>query len=446
METAEKTESKKAHDDVSHEAIQPERPFIDNLPGGLRLRWQYTDIEFAADIVRITDKATAEVTFFYSAPESDRETLLLATNRLDCLSSTQKYNLIRQLREIGYTKDFIQFIDWERKVNDIALAVLQNCRSDQPTVEVRADPGITLTPDYLLAPVLYKNHPNIIFGEYGSLKSFVALMIAYIVQLPHPNNKLGFIPGSKAAFCLYLDYEDEQSSFTRRWTALQRGFRPGDDLELTIFYRRMKASLAESVESLRQDITENHIELLIVDSLGPAARGNLNDPEPAIQYHQALRALGGVTSLTLAHTSKDPLTKKRTIFGSIFFTNLARSIWECKAEVQPEEDEAIISLKQVKANLSKFHPAIGCKFNFDNDKNIITIAEADLGDTELSSELSTRSLIKTELLRNGAMSLTELKARLPDRKATTVERELRRLQGKYKEVIHLENDTWALAS
>jgi hypothetical protein len=175
-----------------------------------------------------------------------------------------------------------------------------------------------------------------------------ALVIAFIVQLPYPDNKLGLTTASESAYCLYADYEDDESSFTKRWTAIQNGF--GVQARMPIFYKRMTTSLPDSVDSLRQAIAEKNVKLLIVDSLGPAARGNLNDPEPAIQYHQALRALG-VTSLTLAHNSKDTLTKKKTIFGSVFFTNLARSIWESKAEGEPSGHEVLISLKHTSANL-----------------------------------------------------------------------------------------------
>jgi hypothetical protein len=181
-----------------------------------------------------------------------------------------------------------------------------------------------------------------------------------------------------------------------------------------MLYRRMTTTLADSVESLQQIIGDNQVKLLIIDSLGPAARGNLNDPEPAIKYHEALRKLG-ITSLTLAHNSKDQFTRKRTIFGSVFFTNLARSVWECKAEQETGEDEAIISLKHTKANLSRLHPPLGYRFTF-TDKSI-TICKADLRDTGLSGELPLSVRIKG-LLRGGAMPIKDIAGALEANEAS----------------------------
>lgn len=383
--------------------FQPERPFIDVFAGGFRLRWVYSDIEFAADITRLTDKATAEVTWYYSSPDSDRETLLLSTNRVDFLSTTQKSNLVKQLGNIGYTDEFIAFGDWERKVNDIALAVIQNCRKDIPAVEVRIETNISLAPEYAIKPVLYRGLPNIIFGDYASLKSLTTMVLAYIVQLPYTENGLGLSPGKETSTrCLWLDYEGQRDSFARQWSAIQRGFMPDSDLENIILYKEMTVPLADAIPTVRDETISNDIDMVIIDSLGPAAGGNLNDPEPAIRYHEALRLLGA-TSLTLAHNSKDPNTDIKSVFGSVFFSNLARSIWQCKAEKEPMENRATVSLKHVKASLSQLHGALGLAFNFDEETNRITVTKTDLRDTSLAGDLPLSIRIKN-LLRTGAMS------------------------------------------
>lgn len=436
----EKIEEIKTEEATQLEQFIPERPFIDEFPGGFRLRWVYIDIEFAADVARITDKAIAEVTWFYSLPNSDKETLLLSSTRIDFLAPTQRANHVKQLREIGYLDQFIQFIDWERKVNDIALAVLQRCRQDSPAIEVRSEPDISLAADYIIKPILYRGLPNIIFGDYGSLKSLTAMALAYIAQLPYADNELDLIPGRETSTCcLWLDYEGQRESFKRQWTAIQRGFMPDSELENIILYKEATLPLADIVTSVRDEMEAHKIECLIIDSLGPAAGGNLNDPEPAIRYHEALRALGG-TSLTLAHNSKDLNSGTKSIFGSVFFSNLARSIWQCKAEKEPIDNYATVSLKQIKASLSQLHGTIGLLYHFDEESNRITVTKTDLRDTELSSELPTRLRIKNELLRNGAMTMADLKARLPDIKGETVERTARRS----KELIHLEDGTWAV--
>jgi len=338
----------------------------------------------------------AELSFWHD--NADYKLLLLQT-KANLLSSSNTASLIRRLQNCN---DGLRYLPWDWILTCVTYKVIKNVRQGEPVETIWPDEDNNLKPAYLLEPILYLNHPTVIFGDYGSLKSLFAVMIGYTVQLPYPDNNLGLITAKESTHCLYLDYEDDPSSFKKRWGAIQRGF--GVEAPMPILYRRMTSTLADSVESLQQIKKDKDIKLLIVDSLGPAARGNLNDPEPAIRYHEGLRKLG-ITSLTLAHNSKDPLTRKRTIFGSVFFTNLARSVWECKAEQEAGEDEAVIGLKHQKANLSRLHSPLGYKFTFTD--NSITVVKADLIDTGLSRELPLSAQIKN-LLRNGAMPIKEI--------------------------------------
>lgn len=335
----------------------------------------------------------AEILFFSN---NGTDEVLLDRNRVNLLSASTKHVQARKLERIR------EDVPWDDALTWVTHLTLELAQQGEPVEKIWPSEEDNLVPSYLLEPLLYQNHPTVIFGDYGSLKSLFALAVGYVAQLPYSNNKLGLITAKESTHCLYLDYEDDPSSFRKRWSAISKGF--GIEAPMSILYRRMTSTLIDSVESLQSIIANEEIGLLIIDSLGPAARGNLNDPEPAIRYHEALRKFG-ITSLTLAHCSKDQLTRKRTIFGSIFFTNLARAVWECKAEQEAGEDEAIISLRHTKANLSKLHSLLGYKFTFTNDS--ITIAKTDLRDTGLSGELPLSVRIK-DLLRDGAMTVKQI--------------------------------------
>lgn len=327
------------------------------------------------------------------------------------------------------------WVDWERILADVSWRAIKFYRDGNVAEEIWPSEDDTLEVEYLLEPLLYLNHPAVIFGDYSSLKSLFSLAIAYVVQLPYHDNALGLTTEKESTLCLYLDYEDDHSSFRKRWSALDRGFGKG---ATPILYMRMTGTLSDSVEQLQRIIHDKNIGLIIVDSLGPAARGNLNDTEPAIKYHAALRQLG-ITSLTLAHTAKDQLTKKRTIFGSVFFTNLARSVWECKAEQETGEDEAVVSLKHTKANLSRLHPPLGYKFSFIG--NSITAVKADLRDTGLSGELPLPWQIKN-LLREESLTMREIVEELgkgEDSIKTTLSRMARK-----EELVKLPEHKWGL--
>ena len=124
---------------------------------------------------------------------------------------------------------------------------------------------------------------------------------------------------------------------------------------------------------------------------------------------------------------------------------MARSIWQCKAQKEPLDNSATVSLKQIKASLSQLHGTVGLLYDFDEQNNRITVAKTDLKDSDLATELAPRPRIKNELLRNGAMTMADLKARLPDIKGETVERTTRRMESDWNELIHLEDGTWAVA-
>jgi len=400
-------------------------------PDAVTFRWTLPDVDVLVDADHFTTTGQADLTFWYETGQNTH--LLLPTTTVNLKSASARASVIKQIRD---TEDSLQYLPWQWIVNCIAFKVLKNARQGEGVQTIWPAEDDSLTPTYLLEPLLYLNHPTVIFGDYGSLKSLFALVVAYVVQLPLKDNGLGLTTLDQSTVCLYADYEDEGSTFGRRWGAIQRGF--GIEAMMPIEYRRMTAPLGDSIDSLGKAIKEKKIRLLIVDSLGPAARGNLNDPEPAIRYHEALRKLG-ITSLTLAHNAKDPLTKRRTIFGSVFFTNLARSVWEIKSEQEMGENEAIVSLKHHKANLSRLHPTLGYKFTFTD--NSIAIARTDLRDTGLSNELSLRQRI-VHILKDGALSLETIADQLASSNES-VRRTLYRMKER-GEVSHLPDHTWGL--
>jgi hypothetical protein len=411
------------------------------MTGGFELRWHFSDLDISAYVTRITDKANAEVAFFYASVDQiqdHKETILLSPNRVDFLSPSQKSSLVKQLRDIGHTNEFVAFCDWERKVNQVALAVMNQCRQNIPAVEVGANIEATLAANYVVEPILYRDLPNIIFGDYSSLKSITSMVLAYVAQLPYVDNELGLKPEKDVATpILWLDYEGQRPVFEKYWTCIQRGFNA--DMEVPIAYKEMTVPLYDAIQEVRGEMLEHRTKMLVVDSLGPAASGNLNDPEPALRYHLALRTLGG-TSLTLAHNSKDPNTDTKSIFGSVFFSNLARCIWQCKADKDATSNYATVVLKQVKASLSLLHLPVGFGFEFDEANSIIAVTKVDVKDTALAGELPISIRIK-ELLKHGPKTAKEIEIEL-EVKENTLRVELNRL--KNRQVTMKMGDQWVL--
>jgi len=395
------------------------------IGNGFNFTWTEFGLRVLAE--RLKEDGNAELEFYLANRDGDS---LLHTAKVSLLSTNSVDSQIRKLKKKADN------LPWDDILTQLADQIKTISRHGEKLLTIEPKDDDTLEADYLLQPLLYRNHPTVIFGDYGSLKSLMALAFAYVVQLPFTDNELGLTTANESIPCLYLDYEDEASSFRKRLSALERGFGNG---VMPVLYMRMTGALSDTVEQLQRIISDRHIGLLIVDSLGPAARGNLNDTEPAIKYNDALRQLG-ITSLTLAHTAKDQLTKKRTIFGSVFFTNIARAVWECKSIQEIGEDEAVISLRNAKANLSQLHPPLGYRFSFNNNTEI-TITKVDLQGTGLSGELPLAWQIKN-LLRQGSLPMKEI-AEMLDKGEDSVKTTLSRMARK-EQVIKLPEHNWGL--
>jgi len=388
----------------------------------------WEDLAVCVVVDRLTDDGVGELSFWHGNGDGRR---LLHFARANLLSTQTCSQLAKRLR---LNLD----VDWDTILTYVCTLSLQECRKGEPAVEIWPREGDTLKAEYLLEPILYLNQPTVMFGDYGSCKSLISLALAYIVQLPLKDNLLGLTTWENANPSLFLDYEDDQENFNKRWSALRRGFQEQVQAAMPILYRRMVSPLYDNVEQVQRLIYDNKIKFIIVDSLGPAARGNLNDAEPAIRYYEALRSLR-TTSLTLAHCAKDALSRNRTIFGSVFFTNLARAVWECKAE---GEDPTIVSLKRTKANLSRREATLGFSITVNEDTSTITIEKGDLKDTSLSGELPLALQIEHLLLREGPKTARQIAEAL-GKSENTIQVTLNRMEKKSK-VVKLGGHLWAI--
>jgi len=159
-------------------------------------------------------------------------------------------------------------------------------------------------------PVL-RDHPVVIFGDPGSAKSYFALYLAGEL--------------AKAFPVLYLDWELGFDAHNRR---LRRLF---DPVPKDLLYVYCAQPLVQESDRIRRLIQVEGIRYLIGDSVGMACAGRPEEAEHANAYMREIRGFK-VGSLHLAHTSKrdsqdEGGKNEQRIYGSMFFTANARSIW-----------------------------------------------------------------------------------------------------------------------
>ena len=298
-------------------------------------------------------------------------------------------------------------------------------------------------PQYLIEPILPLNHSTIIFGDGGSGKSLLAALISIIAQLPYKDNTLGLITRDESSNVLYIDYEADKSESELRLSGLCRG------INRTVGLKRLQGAqpVADCIEQLQGQVSKHGIKFLIIDSLAPATGGNINEAEPAIRLFNALRTLPEVTTLLVAHNAKDSLNNRaKSVYGSVFFTNLARSVWECKKSQSAGEDELVLSLKHIKSN-RRLHLPLGFKFRFED--RAIYVDKQALGETDLSTELPLYLQVKQKL-SGGPLTIEEL-AQMFTHTPKRMRELLRKYSSKHKNVskrifIQLPEDRWGVIS
>lgn len=197
---------------------------------------------------------------------------------------------------------------------------------------------------WLLEPFILDKAPNILFGEGGGGKTYVALrwMLSLATGIPF----LGVKP-LRVVPCMFLDYEDTSSEGNDRIQKLcgsklltTNGQTP--DLETLYknlnYFRADGVPLHDLVPILKEKIAEEKIEFILIDSAISACGGEPEKAECAARFFNAISKLN-VTTLTIAHETKSE--NHDHVFGSIFWRNLTRNMWNAQSETDPTDNHKI---------------------------------------------------------------------------------------------------------
>ena len=330
-------------------------------------------------------------------------------------------------------------IEWREFLDDLTQRVQQLARAGDPAVEVFPDTD-SPPPEQLLQGLIYKGVQNIIFGEKGVLKSTLAYLLGMCVTLPWRDNPLDLSVPDKSVKALVLDWETDENIFRYCVSRLQRGMA----IPLcSLHYRRCALPLTDDIEAVQKHIADTGTDLLIIDSLGAAAggeRGELKGSEAALNFNTAVRKLKR-TSLVIGQTSKaDADGKRKTIFGSTYFTYYARNILELCAGHDDYGDTQHLALFHRECNLGKKMAPMGLRVQFNADGSI-NIERESVSVAEFSQKVSVGMRI-LEALKQGAMTSRQLTDYLEVGR-NTVDQALKRLRVNHK-VIDTGDKKWGL--
>lgn len=330
-------------------------------------------------------------------------------------------------------------IDWDTILEQLCVKVLEAERTGEPVIELCPSED-SQPPRFYLPPIIIENYPIIIFGERSSVKSLTALILATTIMMPWTDNPLGLEAPEKGISTLYADWETD--SQTVEWQLARLGKGLGVHL-VGLSYRRMSVPLAQDVEQVSHYLERTKSKVLVVDSLGPAVGGeDLNASGPAIAFFQSLRKLH-VTSIILAHTRKgEQGNAPRTVFGSSYFENMARGVWECRKSQQADENTLEVGLFHRKpAPFQKLCHPWGFRLTF-TDTSISVERHDPRNVREFIAAMGTQQQV-LDVLQDGPQTTGQIQTTL-DITGNNTRVTLKRLRDK-GQVVKL-GDKWALAS
>jgi len=293
---------------------------------------------------------------------------------------------------------------WADALEAVAIIGLREWRRGGPIVPLHTVPA----PDrlrYLIDRILPENETTIVFGDGESGKSLFAMFCAVCVATGYPLPRgLG---ADHSGNVLYLDFESDAAEHARRLKRIANGL--GIDVPANIFYRECHRPIADDAAMLAREVAEREVALTVVDSLAPACGDDPSAPGVAIATMNALRSLGG-TRMAIGHvnrTDRERPNANQTTFGSIFWRNAARAMWQLTPNQDAPAGTAPFALHNRKNNNDAREKwPIGLQYVFGADS--IGIEPYDVRANDVLAEGATTAARIRDALKRGSLDTGEL--------------------------------------
>jgi len=314
---------------------------------------------------------------------------------------------------------------WPAMLEQVCVLTLRDLRKGEPIESLQ--PGdLDQSAWFVLNPILYEKNSTVLYGPGDSLKSMLALYWGLLLASGVSGVHVACAPTPWRV--LFLDWEMSVKDVRGRVKLLQAG-----DPRLTGVpdYRRCFQPLADEAETLKKLITEGEYDVLILDSLAMAAGGQeLERADSAIRFNSALRGLN-CTSLVIGHTPKpQDDQKQRSLYGSVFFSNLGRVTWEVRREGNT------VGLYQRKNNLGPKHDPLGFSIDTNDERCIVSVADL-FDEPELAAGMPMQEQIANALRIEPGQTVKELSIRIMAKEAS-----IRAMLNRCKTRFHVINNKW----
>lgn len=338
--------------------------FTDAKNGVYLLAWEDDHISIRVDRLVEDSKhvVSGEITIREHTTDRPRH---IHQTRINFTSTGGKGGLRKELE--GLWPSF----DWKEAIEYTSVKVLEAYREGEPVFRVSDIPPSEAVA-YRVRPFVMEGKANMMFGPGGILKSYMGLYWSILVDTALG---VGVEPECEPGTVLYLDYETDQDDFRRRVEYIQRGLGIQDANDSSILYRFCTHPLSSDIVHIQQVVAEENVDLVVVDSAGPACGGDLESARDVLRFFAALRSLR-TSSLIIGHTQKNADSK--TPLGSGYWTNMPRNIWQVKGSQEDDSSEATVVFSDFKRNSRDRMRPLAYRANFMGDALSIQPIEASV--------------------------------------------------------------------
>lgn len=298
---------------------------------------------------------SAELEFRYDQKQHPNNGAYILDSRLNLLASRSASSLVSDLERDhpGY--------EWQSLVEYVRVRSKRQYRQGEPILSIGDQPPPGTNQVWRLQPYLREGTPTSIYGPAKLGKSWLALLFSLLIQSGQKFGSMEPLQGN----VLYLDYEDDADAISSRIWALKKGL--GIDPLVSITYRYGGGVLHADAERLGNEVADNKIKFLVVDSVTAGLGGEMMDAGVISSFHETLRELH-VTTLLVDHQGKGG--PERGIIGSSSKLQRSRSVFRVKGSARPNADMVRLQIIHEDINNGKLLTPRGIEFHFGNEEPV----------------------------------------------------------------------------
>lgn len=373
-------------------------PLIERYGDEVRVLWNGPKIGYEFRNWRENFGLQAELTVVSLAVENAG---LFGPFEIHPMKPNEVKNLVSDLNEMHPTTK-----DWQ----DLSLlscreAVRSIRKAPDPVIlGCRPDPG---PPRYLIPGFLFDDANTMLVAQGGSSKSYFAMLTAVCMASGEPLLLDKFRPVERCEV-LYLDWEDAPDRQEHRFYCVCRGM-GFETLPGGVHYWRCTRPLLEMHREIKRYIERKNIGLVIVDSIGGALGGELVKDEVAIRGMTACNDFSPAARLIVGHIAKAARGVKmqdRTAFGSGYFENNSRAVWQLKGKKIEGTSLTNVAFINTKDNYGA-EPAFGGQWRFEtNPVHAVYFTYLDPADVIADSDAENFSDLIMALMKEEDRELT----------------------------------------